>query len=486
MKNTYLGIDLGTSSIKLLLADENGNVLATHSESYPVSYPQDGWSEQNPCDWISALHKAVPIVFENQNKSALRGISFAGQMHGLVALDKNDNVIRPCILWNDGRCEKQTRFLNETIGKQKLSCFTANVAFAGFTAPKILWLKENEPENFAKIAKIMLPKDYLAFYLSGVHSTDFSDASGTLLLDVKNKRWSSEMLEICSITQEVLPQLFESFEPVGKLKKEFCDLWGFENVVIGAGAGDNSAGAVGSGVVENGDCNVSLGTSGTLFVCQNDFFVDDKNSLHSFCHSNGKYHLLGCILSAASCFSWWMDVSNGTDFDFEQSQLDEHLSQNDVFFLPYLMGERSPHNDVFAKGAFVGLRPTTTRKQMTLAVLEGVAFALKDCLDLAKQSNLKVLKTRICGGGAKSYVWKKIIANVFGVPVETPTIEQGPSFGSAILAMVACGKYKNVEQATQKIVTVSQTVFPVETLTKNYQAKHEKFKKYYPALKGLF
>lgn len=485
--NTYIGIDLGTSSVKLLLVAEDGKILSSHSEKYPISYPQAGWSEQNPEDWLDAVKRGVSNLLEGQNHATVKGISFGGQMHGLVVLDKDDNVIRPCILWNDGRTEKQTEYLNTVIGKEKLSSLTANIAFAGFTAPKVLWLKENEPENFAKIAKIMLPKDFIAYMLTGNHCSDLSDAAGTLLLDVQNRTWSEEMCALCSVKKEWLPTLYESYEKVGELKKEYAELWEIpENVCVAAGAGDNAAAAVGTGIVNNGGCNISLGTSGTVFISQDNFSVDKKNALHSFCHANGNYHLMGCILSAASCNEWWMHVLETNDYRKEQEELDELLGKNEVFFLPYLMGERSPHNDVNAKGAFIGLRPTTTRKNLTLAVMEGVAFALKDCVEIAKQSGLDVPSTRVCGGGAKSKLWRKIIANVLSIPVEVPSIEEGPSYGGAMLAMVACGAYESVEKAAEKILSVSEIVYPNADMVCLYAEKYEKFTKLYPALKEVF
>ena len=486
--NSYVGIDVGTSSIKFLLVTDKGEILATHLEAHPISYPKPGWSEQDPNDWLNSVKKGVSVLLKGQQRNAVKGISFGGQMHGLVALDKYDQVIRPCILWNDGRTEKQTQYLNNEIGKEKLSKCTANVAFAGFTAPKLLWMKENEQENYAKIDKIMLPKDYIAYMLTGVHCTDLSDASGTLLLDVKGRKWSKEICELCSVSDKWLPKLYESYESVGNLKQEYAALWGLsENVIVAAGAGDNAAAAIGTGTVKNGDCNISLGTSGTVFISRDSFFVDDSNALHSFVHANGKYHLMGCILSAASCNKWWVEeILRSNDFSAEQEGLERLLGDNDVFFLPYLMGERSPHNDVNAKGAFIGMRPDTTRKQMTLAVMEGVAFALRDCVEVAKTGDLKIESTKICGGGAKSSIWKTIIANVFGVPVSVPNVEEGPAYGAAILAMVGANEYSSVEDAVDRIVTVKETIFPTKDLVEKYERKYSKFKKLYPALKNVF
>ena len=478
--NYYIGLDLGTSGLKGLLVDRLGNVIKESNESYPVHYPRDGWSEQNPEDWTLATRKILKTLSQGV-EGDVKGISIGGQMHGLVVLDEQDNVIRPAILWNDGRTQKQTDYLNDVIGKERLSALTANIAFAGFTAPKILWMKENEPENFAKIAKIMLPKDYVAYMLTGVHSSDYSDASGTLLLDVEHKRWSKDMCNICSVKEEWLPRLYESYEVTGKVMKEF----GLPNAVFVAGAGDNAAAAIGTGTVKNGSCNISLGTSGTVFISGDTFSVDKKNALHAFAHANGKWHLMGCILSAASANKWWLEDILKTN-DYAGAIKDVSLGENSVYFLPYLMGERSPHNDVNARGAFLGMRANTTREEMNLAVLEGVAFALRDCVEVARSSGIVVSKTAICGGGAKSEVWKKIIANVLNAEVVSLETEQGPSYGAAILAMVGTGEYATVKEATDRIVKEKSSVLPEKDLTEKYEAKYQKFKKLYPCLKSWF
>ncbi len=485
---TYIGIDLGTSAVKLLLMDENGTILRSLSKGYPLEYPQPGWSQQAPEDWLNAVMAGIPELLQGFDGKTVAGIGCGGQMHGLVILDKQDRVIRPAILWNDGRTAPQTAWLNEQVGKDKLSQYTANIAFAGFTAPKLLWVRENEPENFARIAKIMLPKDYINYCLTGVHACDYSDASGMLLLDVKHKCWSREMLEICGVSESQMPKLFESYAPIGTLMPELADALGLSReVAVAAGAGDNAAAAVGTGTVGDGDCNISLGTSGTVFVSQDAFSVDAQNALHSFAHASGKYHLMGCILSAASCNLWWMEeVLKTQDFAAEQADLEALLGKNDVYFLPYLMGERSPHNDVNARGGFLGLRPDTGRAHMTLAVLEGVAFALRDCLEVAKENGLTVPRTKICGGGAKSKLWRKILANVLGIPVDVPRVEEGPAYGGGILAMVACGAYPNVESACASLTAVASTVEPDAALTEAYERNYQNFRAIYPACKALF
>lgn len=483
----YIGIDLGTSAVKLLLMEGSGKILKIVSREYPISFPKPGWSEQNPYDWFTQSMDGLKELLEESDKSQVAGISFGGQMHGLVALDEKDEVIRPAILWNDGRTTEECDYLNRVIGKEKLSSYTANISFTGFTAPKVLWMKKNEPENFARISKIMLPKDYLAYRLSGVHCTDVSDASGTLFFDVKNRTWSREMCEICGIRDEWLPKVFESYEAVGTIRPEIAAELGIpENVKIAAGAGDNAAAAVGTGTVGDGACNISLGTSGTIFISSKKFGVDENNALHSFDHADGTYHLMGCMLSAASCNKWWMDEIIGTkDYAGEQKDI-TGLGENHVFFLPYLMGERSPHNDPDARGTFIGLTMDTTRADMTQAVLEGVAFALRDSFEVAKSLGIPIERTKICGGGAKSPLWKKIVANILNVKVDILENEEGPSMGGAMLAAVACGEYENVEEAAKAIVRVVDTIEPDPALAAKYEERYQKFKEIYPRCKDIF
>lgn len=485
----YIGVDLGTSAVKLILMDSSGTVVNTVSKEYPLSFPQPGWSEQNPQDWYEKSVEGIIELTEGFDKSQVAGISFGGQMHGLVILDKDDHVIRPAILWNDGRTTKECEYLNNVIGKATLTKYTANIAFAGFTAPKILWVKENEPENFAKISKIMLPKDFLAYKLSGVHCTDVSDASGMLLFDVKNRQWSKEMMDICGIQEDMLAQVYESYECVGTLLKEQAEKLGLsEDVKVIAGAGDNAAAAVGTGTVGNGMCNISLGTSGTIFISSNTFGVDENNALHSFDHADGSYHLMGCMLSAASCNKWWMDEIIGTkDYSQEQADItDDKLGNNNVFYLPYLMGERSPHNDPLARAAFWGMSMDTTRQDMTQAVLEGVAFAIRDSYEVAKSLGIHINETKLCGGGAKSPLWRKIIANVLGINVEILETEEGPALGAAMLAGVGAKEFDSVVAAAEKIVKIKEVIKPDAQITARYEEKYQKFKKLYPALKKMY
>ena len=485
----YVGIDLGTSAVKLLLMDGAGKIQKIVSKEYPLYFPHPGWSEQNPEDWYEKSMEGLKELLSGCDKSQVAGISFGGQMHGLVILDKDDQVIRPAILWNDGRTGEETDYLNQVIGKDKLSAYTANIAFAGFTAPKILWVKKHEPENFARIEKLMLPKDYLAYRLSGTFCTDVSDASGMLLFDVEHKRWSKEMMEICGVKESQLAQIFESYEAVGTLKPELAAELGLsENVKIAAGAGDNAAAAVGTGTVGDGACNISLGTSGTIFISSEKFGVDEHNALHSFAHADGHYHLMGCMLSAASCNKWWMDeILRTRDYSGEQKDIDvKELGKNHVFFLPYLMGERSPHNDPNVRGTFIGMSMDTTREELTQAVLEGVVFGLRDSFEVAKSLGIQIDRTKICGGGAKSPLWRQMVADILNVRVDIPESEEGPAMGGAMLAAVACGEYASVEEAAAKIVKVVDTVEPIPENAQRYEERYQQFRKIYPAVKALF
>jgi len=484
----YIGVDLGTSAVKLLLMDEAGKIENIVSREYPLSFPHPGWSEQAPEDWWRETQAGIRALLAGFDAAKVKGIGAGGQMHGLVVLDENDAVIRPAILWNDGRTQKQVEYLNGTIGKKVLSECTGNIAFAGFTAPKLLWLRENEPENFARIEKIMLPKDYINYRLTGTFCTDVSDASGMLLLDVAHKCWSKKMLSVCGISEAQLPRLYESAAPVGTLRPDIAAELGLpQSVVVCAGAGDNAAAAVGTGVVGEGGCNISLGTSGTVFLSSSRFGVDAANALHSFAHADGGYHRMGCILSAASCNKWWMDdILKTQDYAAEQTPITaENLGRNHVYYMPYLMGERSPHNDPAARSAFIGMTMDTTRAEMTQAVLEGVAFAIRDCVEVARAQGISIAASRICGGGAKSPLWRKIFANVLNVTLELPETEQGPGYGGAMLAAVACGQYASVAECAAKLVRIKGTEKPDAALAALYEKRYQTWHKLYPALRAL-
>lgn len=482
----YIGADLGTSSLKLLLADEEGIIHRTVTESYPLELLNHGWSQQNPDDWWEKTVTGLQKLCEGIDPSEIGGIGVAGQMHGLVILDENDQVIRPCILWNDARTAEETEYLNTVIGRETLSACTANIAYAGFTAPKLLWLQKNEPENFGRIRRIMLPKDYINYRLSGVHSCDYSDASGTLLLDVKNKCWSEQMCEICSVKKEWLPQLYESYETIGTVSND--ELPFLKGVKVAAGAGDNAAAAVGTNTVSDMSCNISLGTSGTIFIAADHFAVDDANSLHSFAHASGKYHLMGCILSAASCRKWFLeDVLKRSDYGTIEAEItDDMLGNNHIYFLPYLMGERSPLNDTDARACFIGMDLSSSPSQMELAVMEGVAFAIRDCLEAASAEGIRITASTLCGGGARSELWQKIMANVLNIRIDLPEAEEGPGYGGALLAMMADGRFETMEECSSRFFRIRKSVEPDHDAAMRYEQRYQIFRRIYPALKDIF
>lgn len=484
-----IGIDLGTSAVKLLLVEDSGQVVKSVSRDYPLEFPQPGWSQQNPEDWWNAILDGLSELLLGINRVKIAGIGVAGQMHGLVALDKTGNALRPAILWNDGRTAKETVYLNEEIGKEFLLEHTGNIAFAGFTAPKLLWMKEHEPELFAKIDKVLLPKDYVNHKLTGKFTSDYSDAAGTLLLDVKNKRWSREMLEICGLKEAQMPALHESYDVIGTLLPEIATILNLsEEITVVAGAGDNAAAAIGTGCLHEGQCNLSLGTSGTVFLPCEEFRMDPVKATHAFNHAAGNYHLMGCMLSAASSLKWWVeDICKSTDYDILQAEISaENLGKNYVFFLPYLMGERAPHNDPLARGTFVGMTMDTTQADMTQAVLEGVAFAFRDMVESARALGITVDRCTLCGGGAKSDIWKTILASALNVRLDLLEEEQGPGLGGAMLSAYGRGAYASLRDAAEKNVHMAGSISPTAELVSRYEVKYQTFQKLYPAMKEIF
>ena len=483
----YIGADLGTSALKLLLADESGVIEKQVTKAYDVFYPAPGWSEQNPVDWWDSFRAGVEELLKDVDRRTVSGIAVAGQMHGLVVLDGADQVLRPAILWNDGRTAAESDYLNRTVGTDLLVRETANVSFAGFTAPKLLWMKKHEPEKFASIEKIMLPKDYINYRLTGVHACDCSDASGFLLLDVKSRRWSERMLDICGVTESQMPRLFESYQPIGTVLPEVARELGFsDSVVVAAGAGDNAGAAIGTGTAGEGKCNISIGTSGTVFISSDSFRMPGNNTLHAFCHADGGWHLMGCTLSAASCNGWFCkSVLKNEDYSALQKEINpELLGNNHVYFLPYLMGERCPANDTDASGVFFGLRPTDGCSEMLLAVLEGVCFALRDCVELARESGIELTRSTVSGGGARSALWMKILANVLNLEICIPETEEGPGLGAIRLAVAAEKNDKNALNVNGQ--PIRSRISPDPELVARYEEKYRNYRKIYPNMKSLF
>ena len=482
----YLGIDLGTSSVKLLLMDKKGVVKKTISKDYPITYLNDNWAEQNPEDWWNATFNGIKNILKDEKRNSLNGISFSGQMHGLVILDENDTVIRPAILWCDQRTEKECEELNTL---EWLYDVTGNQALTGFTAPKILWLKKNEPNNFKKIRKIMLPKDYIAYKLSGVHGIDVSDASGTLMLNVEKREWSNEIIKFLDIDEKCLGKVFESYEVIGKIKESLSNELGVSKEVnIVMGGGDQAVGAVGVGAIEEGIISLALGTSGVIFSPSERYLRDKNCRLHSFCDSTGKYHQMGVILSASGAFKWWVEeVNSSKDYVEFNKMADKVKAGSDgLYFLPYLIGERTPHNDASAKGSFIGLSLNHGKNHMTRSVMEGVAYALRDSFELLKEMGIGCEKIRVSGGGAKSQVWKQIFADVLNKDIITINTAEGPALGAAILASVGSGEYSSVEEACQNIIKEVEVTKPLLENIETYEKSYSVFKEIYPALKNIY
>ena len=477
--NYYIGLDIGTSSVKAMLISDEA-IIKVVSRDYPLFFPKPGYSEQNPSDWYTESVTAIQELIADIDKSMVRSIGFSGQMHGLVLLDEKDCVIRPAILWNDGRSEKEVAYLNETVGKDFLLDHTGNIAFAGFTAPKLLWVYRNEPENFKKTHKIMLPKDYVAYMMSGVFATDTSDAAGTLYFDTEHRRWSSEMLSLLHADEGMLPEVFESDKAIGNIKESLADELGLsKDVKIVIGAGDNAASAIGTKTVHDGDCNISLGTSGTVFVCTDNYRCDRKNAIHTFCSANKKYHYLACTLTAASSHKWWIENILKGGYNYGE-QAEQYFGKSDVLFLPYLMGERSPVNDTAVRGVFANLSMNTAREEMSLAVLEGIAFSLRENIDIIKSQGVRIEKSKVCGGGVRNRLLCRVLATVLNLELEVPQHEHGGVLGACILAAKGIGN-----EVSDSFFAVRDIVQPVKDSVEFYNRKYEKYLKLYPIAKSL-
>lgn len=487
----YLGIDLGTSSVKILAINDKNEIVGDATKEYPVYFPQEKWAQQDPVDWWGGTVEAMKELLHKLDvpRNQVRAIGFSGQMHGLVALGADNEVLTPAILWCDQRTQEECDEITDFFGQEELSRLTGNKALTGFTAPKILWVKKHLPELFAKIKHILLPKDYIRLMLTGEYATDMSDASGMLLLDVKNRRWSRELLEFIGINESQLPKLYESYEVTGIVSEAVKTELGLvgEILVVG-GAGDQAAGAIGTGTVEDGIVSVTLGTSGVVFASHEAYAVDESNRLHAFCHANGKYHSMGVMLSAASCLKWWADtVHPDAELEILLEEAEKtRAGSNRLIFLPYLLGERTPYSDPDAKGCFVGMSTITTRGQMTRAVLEGVAFGLYDSLKLLESLEVPVKQVRVIGGGAKSNLWKQILADIFSQEIQEINTNQGGALGAAILAAVGAKRYKTVEEGCRGMIKVVNSISPIEENVETYKRLHPLYVELYEALKGWY
>jgi len=490
---TYLmGLDISTTSAKALIIDETGKVVAVHGTPQPISQPHPLWSEQNPRDWWEGMVQSIRGALSDAGLTgdAISAIGLTGQMHGLVMLNEGGEVLRPSILWNDQRTQAECDAITEKIGFERLIALTGNRALTGFTTPKILWVREHEPDVYARCAHILLPKDYIRYQLTGDYAIDVADASGTLLLNVGERQWSREVVEALDIPYAWLSQVYEGSAITGSVSAAAAELTGLKaGTPVIAGGGDQAAGAVGMGAVEPHIMGVTVGTSGVVFAPLATYAYQAQGRLHAFCHAvPGMWHFMGVMLSAAGSLQWYRDtLAPSTGFDALLADAANIPAGSDgLFFMPYLSGERTPHPDPLARGAFVGLTTRHTLAHMTRAVLEGVAFGLKDSFTLIAETGLPdQLEVRISGGGAQSPIWQQIIADVFGATLVNVNTSEGGAFGSAILAGVGTGLYPDVATACRQMIVTEKTVAPGENQAV-YAERYSLYQSLYPALKQTF
>ena len=480
---SYLGIDLGTSGLRALLVDEGGRPVGSTERHYPVSHPHSGWSEQDPADWIGALEGAIAELRDRHPEFAgLRGIGVAGHMHGATLLDADDRVIRPCILWNDTRSHAEAARLDATPGVRDLS---GNIVFPGFTAPKLEWVRAHEPQNHARIARVLLPAAYLNLYLTGDHVTDMSDAAGTSWLDTGARDWSDALLAAGHMRRDQMPRLVEGSAPAGQLRADMAQAWGLSQpVVVAGGAGDNAAAACGIGAMREGQGFVSLGTSGVLLAARDGYHPAPETALHTFCHAvPGTWYQMGVMLSATDSLNWLSGITGARPADLTAPLGETLRAPGPVRFLPYLSGERTPHNDAVIRGAFTGLGSGTTRDDMTRAVLEGVAFGLRDSHQALKETGARLDRMMAIGGGARSRYWLRVIATTLDVTLTLPADgEFGAALGAARLGMVAVGTGSMAQVMTAPDVV--EEIVPDATLRDDFEAAYQAFRAAYPAIRG--
>ena len=495
-----IGIDIGTSGTKTVLFDEKGRALKSSLAEYPLYQPQNGYAEQNPADWYNAAAKTVKDVISQTDVNSIIGIGLSGQMHGLVMLDEENEVIRPSIIWCDQRTSAECKEITEKVGAKKLIEITANPALTGFTASKILWVRNNEPENYKKCRHILLPKDYVRFKMTGVYATEVSDASGMQLLDIAKRCWSDEVLRMLDINPEFLPKVYESPEITGYIDAEFSRITGLpEGIPVVGGAGDNAAAAIGTGVAEDNKAFTTIGTSGVVFAHTSQMKIDPLGRIHTFCAAvPGCWHVMGVTQGAGLSLKWFRD--NFCTSEKETAKLmncDEYylmdmeaktvpIGADRLFYLPYLMGERTPHLDPDARGVFFGISAVHTKKHMLRAVMEGVVYSLRDCIEVFREIGIESTDMTACGGGGKSPLWRQMLADVYGCSVKTAAISEGPALGVAILALVGTGIYKSVEEACAEIVRTDVIQPPIKENSAQYEKYYELYREIYPSLKSNF
>lgn len=497
-----LGIDIGTSGTKTVLFDTRGTAVASCTVEYPMYQPKIGWAEQNPLDWWNAVCESTKSVIKKSNVKAsdIAGIGLSGQMHGLVLLDKDNKIIRKSIIWCDQRTHAECDEITQKVGAKRLIEITANPALTGFTASKILWVRNNEPDVYSKINKILLPKDYIRFMLTGEYATEVSDASGMQLLDIKNRCWSDEVLQKLEIKKEWLGRMYESCENTGCVTEEAARLTGLAaGTIVAGGAGDQAAGAVGNGIVKEGIISSTIGTSGVVFAHMDNIEIDMKGRVHTFCHAvPGAWHVMGVTQGAGLSLKWFRD-----NFCIEEMRtadlmgidpyilMDKEAAEipagaEGVLYLPYLMGERTPHLDPDARGVFFGLSAAHNKAHMIRAVLEGVVYSLRDCIEIIRNMGIHASQVRASGGGGKSPLWRQMQADMFNTDICTVNSSEGPALGVAILAGVAAGIYKDVVSACEEIISVRETQSPDGKTVKEYGRRYKIYSKLYEHLKADF
>jgi xylulokinase len=483
--SVLLGLDVGTGGARAVAVAESGNVIAEAYSEYPLHSPQPGWTEQDPEDWWEGARRVLGKVAAEVRGAGREvvGLGLTGQMHGSVFLDASGEVIRPALLWNDQRTQAQCREITDAVGDERLIQITGNPALTGFQAPKILWLGDEEPQNYSRVARVLLPKDYIRLQLSGEYATDASDAAGTLLLDVKERDWSAEILAALEIPADWMPAVFEGPERTGELDRSVAGELGLPpGIPVAAGGGDNAAAAVGVGVIDAGLLSSSVGTSGVLFAASEGFTPDPSGRIHAFCHAvPGEYHLMGVTLSAGGSLQWWRDVVGAGYDELVEAASEVEPGAEGLIFLPYLSGERTPHLDPRARGAFFGLTARHGVPHMTRAVMEGVAFSLRDSLEIMRRLDVPVGQVRATGGGARSALWRELQADVYGVPIHRTTADEGPAHGAALLSGVAAGVYRDVEEACSTVRLREEVVEPDPERTKIYEEHYEVYRSLYPA-----
>ncbi|HZB83757.1 MAG TPA: xylulokinase [Rubrobacteraceae bacterium] len=488
-----VGLDVGTGGARAVSVSESGEVVAEASAEYPLMNPRPGWSEQNPQDWWRAAKEVLGKVAEKVRETGdgIVGLGLTGQMHGSVFLNAEDKVIRPALLWNDQRTQAQCEQMTERVGAKKLIKIAGNPAITGFQAPKVLWLRDKEPENYSKVTHVLLPKDYVRLQLTGEFATDASDASGTLFLDMGSRNWSSEILDTLEIPMEWLPKVYEGDERAGQLRRSVAGELGLpEGIPVAAGGGDNAAAAVGIGIIESGLLSSSVGTSGVLFAASEHFTPDLSGRLHAFCHAvPGKYHLMGVTLSAGGSLKWWREALkafSSADFD----ELVEVASRvvpgaEGLIFLPYLSGERTPHLDPFARGAFVGLTTRHTTAHMTRSLMEGVVFSLRDSLEAIRRLDVPIEQIRVTGGGARSSLWRQLQADIYNAPIYRTTADEGPAYGAALLGGVTAAVFEDVWDASSQVGLREEIAQPDPGRAKLYEEYYGVYRSLYPSQRAI-